>query len=117
MMATMVVPLGCRSIASTCSCLEPDRVVGFDGFGFDNVAFANAAGFDRTEAWRFDGRFAVRAGLDAFFTGFDLRLMVAIWLSLRSTTASCAATDTTRRSGGQKRRSGWRLFLRQPVQE
>ena len=40
-------------------------------------------------------RFAVREDLCAVFAGFDFDLLVAIWPSVRSTTASCAATDTT----------------------
>ena len=70
MMAAMVVPFGCRSIASTVSCLDGAEVAGFDGRDFFGAAFDAAGGLlvrlagRRTEA----GRLA--CGLGGFWYGF-----------------------------------------------
>jgi hypothetical protein len=49
------------------------------------------------------GRPAVRDDLRAVFADFDFDLLVTIWLSLGSTTASRAATDTAPPIGGRAR--------------
>src|SRR5580658_2457453 len=46
MIVAMVVPFGCRSIASTVSCLEEDREGVFADAGFVTAAFRFAFGFD-----------------------------------------------------------------------
>jgi hypothetical protein len=92
MIAAIVVPLGCRSIPITVSSLGEARVNLADiAFG---LAALDAAG-DRA-ALRFrlkDG--VARDCLVIRFADFDLVLLVAIWVSLMSTTASNAATDTS----------------------
>src|SRR5579863_8350538 len=84
MIAAIVVPFGCRSIPRTVSCLEPVDLA--------EAAFG-VAPFDRAKL-----RFADRAGRVFWvmrLADFDLDFLVAIWLSLMSTTASGAATDTS----------------------
>ena len=56
----------------------------------------------------FARRLAVRADFAA--ADFDLRLAVAIWLSLERTTASCAATDKS--PGNSEGRRGWDRYAR-----
>ena len=50
------------------------------------------------------GRFTVRDDLRAVFADFDFDLLVAIWFSFDSMTASWAATDTTPPIGGRGER-------------
>jgi len=92
MIAAMVVPFGCRNIPRTVSCLDEAPVdLAEAAFG----VFTLDAPGDRAEL-RFpleDG--VVRDCLVVRFADFGLRLLVAIWLSLLSRTASCAATDTS----------------------
>src|SRR6266446_4830800 len=102
MIAAIVVPFGCRSIASTVSCLDEPRVDLAD-IAFSIVTLDAAANW---VALRFPA--GVRAGCDCLvvrFKDFDLRLVVAIWLSLISTTASHAATDTSSAIGRSGRKA------------
>src|SRR5207244_13597367 len=50
-------------------------------------------------------RLAARDDLLTVFADLDFDLLVAIWPSSESTTASCAATDTTPPRGGAGRRA------------
>jgi hypothetical protein len=87
MIAAIVVPFGCRNIPSTASCLDEALV------GLAETALGVAVG---GMALRFPPKdLVVRDCLVTRFAGFDLGLLVAIWLSLISTTASRAATDTS----------------------
>src|SRR6266446_2524305 len=92
MIASMVVPFGCRSIPRTVSCFD-DATVGL------TAAFLGAAALDTAGDWaglRFpDEALMVPGRLAPRFAALDLDLLVAIWLSLMSTTASRAATDTS----------------------
>src|ERR1700730_16475007 len=100
MIAAMVVPLGSCSIFSTADCLDDEEAGDFDGTAFEVVAVDEAGGFDRTAAPLLAGRFAVRDDLRAVFADFDFVLLVAIWLSTGSTTASGAGTGTAPPIGG-----------------
>jgi hypothetical protein len=72
----------------------------FDGAAFEVAALEAVTDFDLIGATRrLAVRFAVRGDLRSVFTGFDL--LLAIWPSVRSTTASCAATDTAPPIEGQ----------------
>jgi hypothetical protein len=62
--------------------LEDEDAGDFDDTAFEVVAVDEAGGFDRAAAPRLAGRFAVRDDLRAVFAGFDLDLLMAIWLSL-----------------------------------
>jgi hypothetical protein len=62
--------------------LEEDGAAAFGDAGFDVTALNEAAGLDRAATALLVGRFAVREDLRAAFAVFDLRLLVAIWLSL-----------------------------------
>src|SRR5216684_4510273 len=95
MIAAIVVPLGSRSIASTVSCLDDEDAGDFDDAPFKAAALVAAVDFDRVGTVLLTGRFVVRDDLRAVFADFDFDLLVAIWLSSGSATASCAATDTT----------------------
>src|ERR1700733_5287771 len=93
MIAAMVVPLGSRSIARTVACFDEAAVASFAaGFVTADFAAAAGAGFDRTGRCFFAGRFAEEAILRTDLAGFDFDFVVAIWLSIMSTTASRAAT-------------------------
>src|SRR5438876_1177862 len=103
MIAAIVVPFGCRSIPRTASCFDE--------------AFAELAGaclgaavldaaVDRVAVCFLVEDRAARGGLVPRFADLDFGLLVAIWLSLMSATASCAATDTSpaiRRSVRERR--------------
>src|SRR5882672_485659 len=97
MIAAIVLPFASRSIASTASCLEEDGAAAFGDAGFDVTALDEAVGLDRAATALLVGRFAVREDLRAVFAVFDLRFLVAIWLSVVRATASGAATDTSPR--------------------
>jgi hypothetical protein len=59
--------------------------VGFDGAG----GFDVADGLERVPNRPFVGRRSAPPVLAVVLAGFDFRLLVAIWLSLVTTTASC----------------------------
>jgi hypothetical protein len=61
--------------------LEEDGAAAFGDAGFDVTAL-EVAGLDRAATALLVGRFAVREDVRAVFAVFDLRLLVAIWLSL-----------------------------------
>src|SRR5260221_10832913 len=94
MIAAIVVPFGSCSIFSTADCLDDEAAGGFDEAVFEAVALVAAVGFDRAGPLLLAACFTVRDDLRAVFADFDFDLLVAIWLSFGSTTASCAATDT-----------------------
>jgi hypothetical protein len=79
---------------STISCFDEALVdLGDATFGVVNVDELVAFDTVARPAFAED-----RAGCDRLvtrFAGFDLDLLVAIWLSLMSATTSCAATDTS----------------------
>jgi hypothetical protein len=102
MIAAIVLPFGSRSIASTASCLEEDGAAAFADAGFEVTALDEAVDLDRAATVLLVGPFAVREDLRAVVV-FDLRLLVAIWLSLVRATASGAATDTSPRWAGRGR--------------
>src|SRR5260370_23393466 len=88
--AAMVVP--CRSIPSTVSCLD-EAPVDLPEAAFGVFTLDEPSG-------RAELRFPLEDGvvcdcLVVRFADFGLRLLVPIWISLLSTTASCAATDTS----------------------
>src|SRR5437879_9234152 len=91
MIAAIVVPLGSCSIFSTADCFDDEDAGDFDDAAFEPTA---AVGFDRVGTLLLVGCFTVRDDLRTVFADFDFDLLVAIWLSLGSTTASCAGTDT-----------------------
>jgi hypothetical protein len=95
MIAAMVVPFGSYSIFSTADCLDDEDAGDFDEATFEAAALVGAADFDRAGTPLLATRFAGRDDLRAVVADFDFDLLVAIWLSLGSTTASCAATDTS----------------------
>ena len=74
MIAAMVAPFGCRSIASTVSCLDGAEVAGFDGRDFFGAAFDAAGGL----LVRLAGRRTEGADLRAASVGFGMGLRVAI---------------------------------------
>src|SRR6266403_4588212 len=103
MIAAIVVPLGWCSSFSTADCLDVEDAGDFDDADFGATSFDAAVGFGRG-ATLLLARFAARDGFRAVLdSGFDL--LVAIWLSSGSKTASCAATDTTPPKGGAGRRA------------
>src|ERR1700738_5282058 len=81
MIAAIVVPLGSCSIFSTADFLDDEDAGDFDDAVLEAVA-VGAAGFDRAATLLFTARFIVRGDLRAVFAGLDLRLVVAIWLSV-----------------------------------
>src|SRR6202011_1706140 len=83
MIAAMVVPFGSCNIFSTDDCLEGDEAGAFDDTALDIAVFDVTAAFDRAGTLVFAGRFA----LPGVFSDLDFDLLVAIWPSLRSTTA------------------------------
>ena len=77
-------------------------------------------GFDWVGTVLLTGRFFVRDNLHEVLADFDFDLLVAIWPSSGSTTASCAATDTAPPIGkaGRKRRgNAGLLFAREAIQQ
>src|SRR6266478_8592565 len=113
MIAAIVVPLGSRSIASTVSCLDDEDGGDFDDAACEAAALVAAVNLDRPGTVLLIERFVVRDDLRTVFADFDFDLLVAIWPSSGSTTASCAATDTTPPIGraGRERR-GTRVAIR-----
>jgi hypothetical protein len=104
MIAAIVVPFGSCSIFSTTDCLDDEAGGDFDDAVFVAAVFEAVIGFGPAGRLPLAVRFAVREDLRAVFAGFDFDLLVAIWPSVRSTTASCAATDTTPPIGGRGKR-------------
>jgi hypothetical protein len=94
MIAAIVVPFGSYSIFSTADCLDDEDAGDFDDAVFA-AAFVAAPGADRAGMPLLAARFTGRDDLRAVFADFDFDLLMAIWPLLGSTTASCAATDTT----------------------
>jgi len=92
MIAAIVAPFGWRSIPRTVSCFDEARVR-------LAAAFVGAVVLDAAVDWvalRFpDEAFMELGFLVPRFAALDFDLLVAIWLSLMSTTASSAATDTS----------------------
>src|SRR6202049_4816769 len=104
MIAAIVVPFGSYSIFSTADCFDDEDAGDFDDAAFETAALVAAVGFDRVGTLLLAGCFTVRDDLRAVFANFDFDLLVAIWLSLGSTTASCAGTDTAPPNGGRGER-------------
>src|ERR1700722_3437429 len=78
--AAIVVPFGCRSIASTASCLDgPDALA---EAGLPTVTHGTAFGFDEAGPFAETVPFAARGDLRAALVDLDFDLLVAIWLSL-----------------------------------
>ena len=102
--AAIVVPFGSFSIVSTADCFDDEDAGDFEDAACEAAALVAAVDFDRAGTALLAWRFAVRDDLRLVFAGFDFDLLVAIWLSLGSTTASCAGTDTARLSGRGERR-------------
>src|SRR3981081_4463168 len=89
MTAAMVVPFGCRNSPSTASCFDEvpvDLAEACLGVAILDAVFLGRGFF--AEGW------IGRAGFATLFADFDFDLLAAIWPSLMSTPASCAATDT-----------------------
>src|SRR5438874_5773850 len=105
MIAAIVVPLGCCSSFSTADCLHVEDRGDFDDAAFEAAALVEALGFRRVVTLLLPVRFAARDDVRAAFADFDFGLLVTIWLSSVSTTASCAATDTTPPRGEAGRRA------------
>src|ERR1700719_3445081 len=97
MIAAIVVPLGSCSIFSTADCLDDEDAGDFDDAVFEAAALVAAVDVDRAGTPLLAGRFTLRDDLRAVFADFDFDLLVAIWLSLGSTTASCAGTAASPR--------------------
>src|SRR3984893_15091166 len=93
MIAAMVVPFGPCNIFSTADCFEDDELGAFDDAAWDTALLDVTTGFDLAGMLLLVGRFALKNAFVAL--AFDLP--VAIWLSLGSTTASGAATETSPR--------------------
>src|ERR1700722_1465143 len=93
MIAAMVVPFGCRSIASTASCLDEGRASAFADPGFAATALEFAFAVDLPDPVALTEPFAERGDLCAVFLALGFDLPVAIWISLALATASSAATD------------------------
>src|SRR5258707_8268345 len=118
MIAAIVVPLGSRSIASTLSCLDNEDAGDFDDAAREVTALVAGVDFDRVGTVLLMERFVVRDDLRPVFADFDFDLLVAIWPSSGSTTASCAATDTTPpigRAGRERRGDAGLLFAREAI--
>src|SRR6202035_3145797 len=99
MIAVMVAPFVSQSILSTADCLDDADAGALGKARFEAAALVPGRSLDRATILLMARRFGLRADLRRVFADFDFSLLVAIWLSLGSTTASCAATDATRRSG------------------
>src|SRR5258706_1669052 len=113
MIAAMVVPFGCRSIPRTVSCFD-EAPVGFVDV-FEVVAPDAAADLAALRLPAED-----RMGCECLamrFAGFDFDLLVAIWHSLMSTTASGAATDASPAIGRGERRRNRSLLVTQAIQQ
>src|SRR6202022_4463486 len=108
MIAAIVAPLGSCNIFSTVDCLDDEGAGDFDDAAFETAALVAAVGFDRVGTLLLAGCFTVRDDLRAVFADFDFDLLVAIWLSTGSTTASCAATDTAPPKGERGERREWK---------
>jgi hypothetical protein len=117
MIAAIVVPLGWCSSFSTADCLDAEDRRDFDDAAFEAAALVEALGFRRVVTLLLPGRFAVRDDLRMVFADFDFDLLVAIWPSSGSTTALCAATDTTPPRGGQGEERVRLLFAGEAVQQ
>jgi hypothetical protein len=117
MIAAIVVPFGSYSIFSTADCLDDEDAGDFDDAAFEATALVAAVGFDRAGTLLLAVCFTVRDDLRAVFADFDFDLLVAIWLSFGSTTASCAGTDTAPPIGGRGERRMETLFARQAIQQ
>src|SRR6267154_2698195 len=92
MMAAIVVPFGCRSSPSTASCLD-DPLVALPVACLDVTVWGAVAAFPAPGLLAEDR--LDRSRLPMLLEDFALDCLVAIWLSLMSATASCAATDTS----------------------
>ena len=77
----MVVPFGCRSIPSTVSCFD-EAPVDLGDAPLGVVTLDEFVAFDAVVRRTFAGDRAGRDRLEMCFAGFDLVLLVAIWLSL-----------------------------------
>ena len=95
MIAAMAVPFGRRNIASTASCLEDEGAGAFAEAAFVAAAPGAVSGFDWAGPFALAALFAARDDLRTGLADLDFDLLVAIWLSLVSATASGAATDTS----------------------
>jgi hypothetical protein len=95
MIAAIVVPFGSYSIFSTTDCFDDEDAGDFDDAAFEAAALAAAMGFERVGTLLLASYFMVRDDLRGVFADFDL--LVAIWLSLGSTTASGAGTAASPR--------------------
>jgi hypothetical protein len=104
MIAAIVVPFGSYSIFSTADCFDDEDAGDFDEAAFEATALVAAVGFDRAGTLLLAGCFTVRDDLRAVFADFDFDLLVAIWLSTGSTTASGAGTGTAPPIGGRGER-------------
>src|ERR1700694_1702253 len=91
MIAAIVVPLGWCSSFSTADCLDVEEAGDFDDAAFEATASDAARGFPRTRPLLLPVRFTARDDVRAAFADFDFDVLVAIWPSSESTTASCAA--------------------------
>src|SRR6266851_2073743 len=100
MIAAIVVPFGSYSIFSTADCLDDEDTGDFADAAFVAAALVAAVGFDRVGTLLLAGRFTLRDDLRAVVADFDFDLLVAIWLSTGSTTASGAGTGTAPPIGG-----------------
>src|SRR5258706_10346261 len=89
MIAAIVVPLGCCSSFSTADCLDVEEAGDFDDAAFEAAALAEALGFRQIVTLLLPARFTARDDLRTAFADFDFDLLVAIWPSSGSTTASC----------------------------
>src|SRR6266851_8576670 len=104
MIAAIVVPFGSYSIFSTADCLDDEHAGDFADTAFVAAALVAAVGFDRAGTLLLAGRFTLRDDLRAVVADFDFDLLVAIWLSTGSTTASGAGTGTAPPIGGRGER-------------
>ena len=116
-MMAMAAPFGCRSIPRTICCFDwvpvdlDETSLGADSLDAAGVFVLVLPGF-------LAGDRAGRDGLVVHLTGFDLGLLVAIWPSLVSTTASSAATDTSPAiQQGERERRKRSLFATQAIQQ
>src|SRR6202158_1208054 len=111
MIAAIVAPFGSYSIFSTADCFDDEDAGDFDEAAFEATALVAAVGFDRAGTLLLAGCFTVRDDLRAVFADFDFELLVAIWLSTGSTTASCAGTDTAPPIGAGRAEGGRRALV------
>jgi hypothetical protein len=78
--------------------------VAFGDTAFEAAVVEEAEGFGRAKTLIFAGRFVLLDDSRTAFARFDFDLVVAMRLSLGTTTASCAATDTAPPKGGRGER-------------